>query len=280
MVVLTMGCSHSTGETPDSDSADLLVIVGDSALAMREVLAKIPSGMAPEDSAEMFHRIVERWMENMLLTELASENIEDLERINRLTDDYRRKLIIATYRSNLRDAHTGGKKIPADSISRYYERHKDELLLTRPVIKGLYVKLPSDTKRLSDIRRWMQTATSDAIDNLEQFGLTDAIEYSFFEDQWIDWEVIRRQIPYRFVDADEFVKRTVNFETEHRGMTYLIHISGFIPSGEQMPMEVAIPVIRQRMESDQGEIYEKKLINGLFRKAHDEGRLRYINYNR
>ncbi|MDE5653834.1 MAG: hypothetical protein K2I48_10315, partial [Muribaculaceae bacterium] len=138
---------------------------------------------------------------------------------------------------------------------------------------------PSDAERLADVRRWIMTATSDAIDNLEKYGLREAVEYSFFEDSWTPWSTIARQIPWRFGDADAFVSRNRNFETSYRGMTYLLHISAYLPTGEQMPREVAAPIIRERLETLRGDQFEQELIANIYQQALKEGRLRFIGYN-
>lgn len=259
------------GEAPD-ETPEAVVEVGDSVLTVADVVRRIPHGMAPADSAELFNSIVDGWMEQMLLSDISRENIDDMAEIERMVAQYRKKLMVASYRRSLRASHRWS--VAEDSIRSYFKANSQSLILERPVMKGLYVKIPSDASRLADIRRWMMTATPDAIDNLERYGLTDAIEYSFFEDKWTDWDIIARQIPYRFDNPDAFVASEQNFETSYGGMTYLLHISSFLPSGEVMPYEVAAPLIAERLEVEAGQNYERQLIAGLYAKARKEGRLR------
>lgn len=271
------GCSKADSDAEAADSADVLVIVGDSALTLRDVEIRIPPGMTPEDSTLLFKSIVDGWLERMLLSDIGAANIDDMERINRLVEDYRKKLIVASYRRNLRESKSDG--ISDRDVEAYYRDNIGEMTLESPVVKGLYVKLPSDAERLADVRRWIMTATSDAIDNLEKYGLREAVEYSFFEDSWTPWSTIARQIPWRFGDADAFVSRNRNFETSYRGMTYLLHISAYLPTGEQMPREVAAPIIRERLETLRGDQFEQELIANIYQQALKEGRLRFIGYN-
>lgn len=271
------GCSRGDASGDMEDPQDVLVMVGDSALTMRDVQRRIPPGLSPEDSASLFRSIVDGWLERMLLSDIGAQNIDDMERIDRLVEDYRKKLIVSAYRRNLRESRSNG--VSDRDVDRYYDAHKDELTLESPVTKGLYVKIPADSERLSDVRRWMMTATSDAIDNLEQYGLKEAVEYSFFEDSWIPWTTIARQVPYHFGNADDFVSSHRDFETTYRGMTYLIHISRFLPSGEPMPREVADPIIRERLETLRGDQFEQELIANIYQQALKEGRLRFIGLN-
>ncbi|MDE6812198.1 MAG: hypothetical protein K2J15_07615, partial [Muribaculaceae bacterium] len=192
-------------------------------------------------------------------------------------EDYRKKLIIATYRRNLRSSHVD--EIEKKRIEEYYQANKDDLILEMPVIKGLYVKIPADADRIADIRRWMQTATPDAIDALEKYGLKDVIEYSFFQQHWTDWTTVSRQIPYNFGNADEFVVKHRNLITTHRGITYMLHISESLPSGSAMPREIADPIIMERLETLRGEALENEMLGNIYQQALKESKLKFINYN-
>lgn len=280
-ILLISGCSGGNSKS-EQDSIDImqdaLVAVGDSILTQREVEMRIPPGLAREDSAALFNSIVEGWLEQMLLTDIALQNIDDPEEIDKMVEDYRKRLIITRYRQKLRESRKTG--IAQKEIDRYYTENAEDMILDAPVVKGLYVKLPSDAQGLSDVRRWMLTATPDAIDNLEKYGLSDAIEYSFFEDKWTEFNTISRQIPYRFGNEDEFVARHKNFETSFRGFTYLLHISDYISSGEKMPREIADIHIREQLETMNDNDFDQKLISNIYQQAVKDGKLKYYRWKR
>lgn len=275
---LLCGCSGSEADTRISDSSNILVTVGDSSLTIQDVQTLIPQGISSEDSTAMFNSIVESWLEQMLLADLGERNIVDMERIDRLTADYRKKMIVAEYRRNMRDSQSDN--VSQGDIDSYFNSHREEMILEAPVIKGLYVKIPSDSGHLSYVRRRMMTATPEAVDNLEQYGLQDAIEYSFFDNHWTQWSVIATEIPYHFGDADQFIKDNKDFETTYRGITYILHISEYLPTGSEMPREIADPIIRQRLEALYGDKFEQRIISDLYRQAETEGKLRYGKWYR
>ena len=102
-------CASCGGnEVPEKTDDDILVSVGDSSLTLREVLADIPSGISPEDSTEMFHAIVDNWIRDLMLYGVAVKNVPDIDRIERLVNDYRNNLIIASY---LRQMEESGEHI-------------------------------------------------------------------------------------------------------------------------------------------------------------------------
>lgn len=275
VLLLLSACGKDSEERKTPADADAILTVGDSTLTMTDVVTRIPAGLEEEDSIAMHQAIVRNWLEQMLLSEIAVENIDDLDRIEKMVSEYRKRLIIESYRRKLRESRTSD--VATDSLREYYAAHREELVLDRPVVKGLFLKIPANAQRIGDIRRWMATATPSAIDNLERYGLNDAIKYSFFEDKWMDFQTIVEQIPYRFFDTDAFVEATPNFETTYGGITYILHISDFMKSGSEMPFEVAAPLIRETLQGQAGETYERKLLTSLYNRAVKSGKLKIEN---
>lgn len=278
MTLSLAGCHKGNDDGNTLDETDVLVMVGDSALRVQDVLQRMPGGLSEADSTAMFDAIVNAWVERLLLEDFGRENIDDMERIERLTAEYRARLIVESYRRTLRENRS--VKVVADSVKSYYAAHKEEFVLERPVVKGLFLKIPSDANNLTDIRRWMKSAKSEDIDRLEKSGLNEALQFSFFEDRWTDWQQISDNIPYRFYDANAFVESTKDFETEDRGSLYLLHITSYIPAGETMPEEVAYPIIEGLLDTRSAAEYEKSLLQSLGKKALKEGRLKLVSYPR
>ncbi len=255
---------------------EVLIEVADSALTMRDILAKIPSGLEEEDSVEMFRNLVDRWVKNMLLTDLARENENELERINSLAEDYRNSLIIERY---LRGKLEEVKSVSASDIDAYYEQNKDAMIVETPLIKGVYLKLSDSDSKLSDIRKWIVSGTPEDIDKIEKNGLRNASQYEYFLDRWIEWSKVSEQIPYRFFDADAFLTTTKDFETTYGGSVYLLHISEYLPSGSLMPKEYAASKIEDILMRERRSDYVQSLLKSLYRKGMKDGKLKIGKYD-
>lgn len=268
------GCDGKEGQTPAREN--ILVEAGDSALSVDDVLLRIPSGLAEEDSIEMFKTIVDRWVRNMMLGAIASENVPDMERIDRLVEDYRNNLIIERY---LRTKEEEAPAVSDADIMRYYEVNGDEMLLDQPLVKGIYLKIGEKEERLAEIRKWMKTATEASVDNIEKYGLRQASQYEYFGQCWLEWSVIAEQIPYRFFDADAFLSSTRDFETTYGGSVYLLHISEYLPTGSKMPFEYASVKIAGILANENRDRYRTALMNSIYTRAIREGRLKPGLYN-
>lgn len=270
-------CSHADKSAPEDD-ADVLLWVGDSALRVPDVLAKIPGGLSPADSTAMFDALVRAWVQRMLLDDFGREYIDDMERIDRLTEQYRSRLIAQSYRRQLRRSNQSA--VSDESIRKYYEANADSLFLDAPIIKGIYVKIPADAPELQMVKTWVAGASPSDIDNLERRGLDRALQYSFFEDRWVDFQDVAEKIPYRFPDPDSFVSSSRNFETEYGGNVYILHISSFLRSGQPIPFEYAKPLIADILESESADSYEKRLLSALWQQAVKKGRLKVKAYDK
>lgn len=268
-------CSRK--EQPSGTSEDILVTVGDSALRMSDVLLRIPPGLDPADSAALFSRIVNHWVDDRLLESLAIDNIDNMDRIDRLVADYRRKLIVQAYRRKVRQS--ASTQIDEGEVKKYFDSHQEDLILETPIVKGLYIKLPESSKRLPDVRKWAASARPEDIDAIEKSGLDDAVQYDYFGDRWVDFGSLMELIPYRFYDPDAFLSSSPDFETSYDGFVYILHVSSFIPAGQPMPYEYARAIIEERLGSDRIASYEQKLLDDIRRDARKKGVLTAPGYD-
>lgn len=274
-ISLFPGCS-SDKQTHQTDT-DILIQIGDSALRLQEVIMRIPVGLDPADSISLFNNIVDTWIQNLLLRDVAEANITDMSRIDAMVEEYRNQLIVSEYRRRIKEENVKG--VPEDSIRAYYKRFGDDMLLEHPLIKGIYIKLPEKAEKIQDVTAWMRSAKPADIDKIENEGLREAMQYDYFGDRWVDWQLIAEQIPYRISDPDAFVESNTFFTTTYNGAVYLLHIFDHINSGNKMPYDFASPLIQDMLNEKQRDSYEERLVNSLYRKALREGKLKKVTFD-
>lgn len=260
-VILT-GCSKKT-QTND-ESGERLVAVGDSVLYLDDVLRQIPSGLNPIDSISLINSIVENWLKGMIMKDIAASNIDNFDKINKLTEEYRNNLIIEQY---LKSKEEEIGDISDADIKSYHEIHKETLKLSYPLIKGIFIKISDSDESYQSIKKWIFNGDSPSIDNIERYGLKGAAQYELFKDHWIDWNEIANEIPYRFYDADAFLESTKNFETSYGGWTYLLHIYDYTPSGANIPEEYASKFISEILRKEKITLLRKNLLISLYKQG-------------
>ena len=258
--------------------ADVLVVAGNGRLTRSQLHAAMPAGLSAADSTTFARAYIREWIDGRLIADVAAEEV-DREEIERLVDEYRNSLIMAQYRRAMASKAGDGIFVD-DTLKAYYESHPDDFVLDRPLVKGIYLKVPDDTKNLATIRRLYKSENPDDIDRLEKAALGEAIHYDYFRDRWIDWEQIETRIPVDFSSSDmASLMSHKPVDVTSGGFVYLLSVSDCLPAGSPMPFEAAKPYIRERLLSLSRVEYDKRLRNELLNKALADGTVSFPGAN-
>ncbi len=267
-ILLGIGCKRK--EANSEPQKEILVQIGDSILYQSDVERQIPSGLNSEDSLSLFKSITERWIRNLIMTEIAASNIKDIEKINKLTEQYRNDLIVDAY---LKSKEEEIEDIPNSAIQAYYKANEQDMLAKSPLIRGIYLKIPENEDKISSIRKWLKDGSASSIDKLEKNGLTNAAQYDFFKNQWIEWSDVAEKIPYRFYDADAFLGTTKFFETTYEGWTYMLYIYDCTHTGDKLPKEYAIKRVKEILRNEKLQDLRENLLIDLYKKGINDKRI-------
>ncbi|MDE6297264.1 MAG: hypothetical protein K2L89_05400, partial [Muribaculaceae bacterium] len=176
-------------------------------------------------------------------------------------------------------ADNSQSEVAKKDVEEYYRVYGDSMILEQPILKGVFIRTSEKDPALDKIRKWIISESKSDIDELEKSGLREATGYEYFADRWVQWDNIAPQIPVRVEDADIFLKENKDIDITHAGITYLLHITDYIPSGSKMPKEFALVRINEYL-SDKGMAdYRRNLINSIYRKALKEGKLKKGSYD-
>lgn len=268
------GCAPESRPVADGD---ILMAMGDSVLTRIDVISSIPEGIAAEDSAALYHAIADRWVERMVLSDMAREKLPALPEIERMVEEYRSSLIVAEYLRMMTEGNVG--RIPESDIRKFYDANRSDMICEVPLVKGIYIKVPEGADHIADIRRCLRGATGDDIDELERRWSVQAVKYDYFADDWVDWTTVSGNIPYRFGDVSRFLTENRNFETAYNGSLHILRIIDWLPAGSVMPYDYARPRIASMLERNETATYRESLVKSLIKKAMSEGSLRSVTYD-
>jgi len=246
------------------DERDMLVKVGSATLTRQDLQKAMPFGLKPEDSTKFAKAFISGWIENEIIDDLAQSNIHDTREIDEMVADYRRQLIMREYRRRMFEQNDNTAP-SADEIKAYYDAHKNEMRTTEPLLKGVYIKVADSTPHLTDMRKWYRSEKADDIDRLDKTCADNAVNYDYFRDRWVEWSAIETRIPYDFgQNPDQFLHTHTYVDTSNGGMTYLLAVSGYLPSGSVKPLEIAEPEIKERLMAAHRMDYDRRLIKELY----------------
>lgn len=264
------GCTRSGDNT---FPADAVATVGNKAITRADIATVMPAGLSATDSATFAKAYVRAWIERHLVEQVAAEEV-DMKEIDRMTADYRSELIMAQYRRAMAGQADGF--FAEDSLKAYFDTHKGDFRLERPLIKGIYLKVPDDAPNLNTIRKLYKSARPDDIDRLEKAANSSAIHYDYFRDTWVDLEQIETRIPIDFTSAT-LAKVTGKhpIDVTSQGFVYLLSISDVLPAGSIMPFETARPLVQERLLALRRHAYDKKLMKDLYNQAVADGTVKF-----
>lgn len=269
IVILVAGCS---GSSVGKDDSPILARVGKAELTQADLTKALPIGLNSSDSATYASTYIRKWISGKLVSDIASNEIE-MDGIDRMVNDYRNRLIEMEYRRRMADAHAVSD-FPEDSLRNFYLANSSDFVLERPMLQGIYLKVPDNAPNLKLIRRLYRSDSQADIDRLEKEVLQSAIHYDYFRDKWVDWAQIETHIPYDFGSRpDAFLRGRDHFETSAGGFVYLLDITDVLPSGSVMPFENAKVLINERLAARERRIYDANLMSNLYDKSLSDGKI-------
>lgn len=260
----------------DNADAEALAVVGKSALTRTELSKAMPGGLTSADSTAFARAYIQRWVNARLIEQVAEDEV-DMAEIDRLTSEYRLSLIMSQYRRSMATQAAGD--FSEDSLRAYYEAHKADYRLERPLVRGVYLKVPDNAVNLAVLRRLYTSSKSADMDRLEKEAPKTAIHYDYFRDRWVDWEQIENRIPADISSGDVFLRSKRQLDVTNGGFIYLLHVSDYLPSGAPMPFEAAAPLIRERLLTLNRQIYDASLLKELYDRAVGDGTLTFPQGN-
>jgi len=271
LLAASVSCGNSGSDVaPGEEHA--LAVVGSQVLTESALKVDIPYGLSPDDSVKFVRAYVRQWIDARLVGEIASRNIGDMSRIDKMVEEYRNELMMWEY-SRLMYAERPEMGLDRDSLRGYYENNREDYRAISPVVRGIFMKIPADDRRLPNIRKWIMSKNSDDLDRLEQASMDESVEYEYFRDEWMPWALAARKFP---VDISGKLA-AIPASGEHRmeitrdSMVYMLAVSEFLPVGGVMPFELVEDMIVEQFRSAHRPEYERSLRQQLYEKGVSDG---------
>ncbi len=264
LACILTGCGKGHDAETAVDPEDIAVI-GSRHLTRSEVRNAVPAGVSEEDSVSLAKAYIRRWIDNELVYQVAAPEI-NTEEIDRMVEDYRRELITGRYRL-LMATRGDMEEFSEDSLRAYYDSHRADFRLERPLVKGIYLKLEDGASNLNILRRLYKSHRPVDMDRLENEAASAAIHYDDFRDRWVDWEQIENHIPMEFPVGNHSPLNGHPFECSVGGFTYLLQVDSTLQAGATMPYDAARPIIRERLLTSRRRMLDALMRNDLYNRA-------------
>lgn len=268
--MLCLACSPSydhKGKTP-------LVEVDGHFLYREDLLAVQPAGLQPDDSLLFADDYVRNWVEEVLLYGKAEENIPDNAEVERLVANYRKSLILHIYQQALIRQKLSAQ-VTEEEVEAYYRDNIHLFKVDRPLIKGLYIKVPLGSPHLSDVRRWYRSDSHDAVEHLEKYSLRNAVKYEYFYDKWVPAADVLGQLPEGGREAEPALAQKRPVELADTAYHYFLNVTGYRAVGEDEPYELARDHARDLLLNIRQVEFMRGVRDDLYRRAMENNEIIY-----
>jgi len=257
-------------------NSEALVKVGNNVLYRSVLEENIPNGLSREDSVIAAEHFIHSWISEILLYDIALKNLNEKESIDQLVENYRRSLLIYHYEEQLVNEKLSNE-IDEQSLSDYYNQNKDKLKLERPLVKGLFLKVPVTAPQLDEIRTWYKSATSASRENLDKYCLNNSATFNYFADTWTDFNDIINNFPKSQITGEDLKIQKKTVEKQDDNFFYFLNITDFLLAGDNAPYEYAKSSIREILVNQRKIDFLKKTEEDLYQRAIDKGEVQFYN---
>lgn len=263
-----------TDKAPRS-KGDVLVSVGQHSLTAFEVKKLIPKTLSSQDSLMMAESYVKKWVKNALIYDLANKHLEDeKEEIDRLVDAYRQSLMSHKYEEKLVEERLSAE-ISDKEISDYYEANKESFLLEEDIVKGLFLKVPSDAPGLSDLKKWCNSGGDELIEKIEKYSLQNAVIYDYFYDRWMSGEEIAENMPVKKSEFNRMLKTDKLIEVSDSAYCYLLKVKEVEFKGNRAPFDYASAQIKEILLSQRKSEFLRNFEEEIYNEAIRKGNVKF-----
>lgn len=272
--VVLCSCA-ACGHAPDHGGKTPLVEVDGHFLYREDLQMALPVGLSKDDSLLFADRYVHRWIEKNLLYAKAERNIADNVAIEQRVADYRRSLILHEYQQALIREKLG-EHVSEAEVEDYYHRHAELFKVERPLIKGLFIKVPLKAPQLGDVRRWYKSDSHEAVEHLEKYSLRNAVKYEYFYDKWRPVSEVFGWMPQREgAEAEKNLQRQRHIELQDSAFHYFLHVTDYRAVGEEEPYEIAYVHARKLLLNERQNAFLRQVGDDLYREAEENNEIKY-----
>ncbi len=204
-------------------------------LYLDEIEQVIPTELSIADSAEYAERYKKQWIIGNLMYQKAKENIGKSEDIEKLTEIYKRELIINKYQQQLILEKL--KQIPEDSLLSLYQQRKESLLLKSPLIKGIFIQVHAAAQGQDSLSTMLSEINDENLESIMRYCTANALKYDFCIDNWVPYSKLIENLPNKIESTDPALSRgTIVQQSEENN--YYLKVTGLCKAGEPSPYEL------------------------------------------
>lgn len=246
---------------------EVVAKVGNHKLYDNQLQSYIPTGVSPEDSASLATRYINAWAEDLLLLDMAEEQLSETDKdVSVELEEYRRTLLKYRY-EQLYINQRLDTLITDEEIQRYYLANQDRFRLERPLIKARYMIISADARSLKTLKQKMSSEDEMEVMEADSLGSYAAHKYADAADTWMDAITLAQELGTDYRTLIGSIKKQFAEVDDGSGNLRIAYIVEMVPDGKPAPVEYVTERIRDLILSNRKHKLEKNLEEDLLEDA-------------
>lgn len=246
---------------------EVVARVGTHTLHRSQLEAYIPSGVSQEDSARMARRYIEAWAQDLLLLDMAQEQLSASEKdVSEELEEYRRALLKYRYEQLYIDSRLD-TLITDEEIERYYNANAGRFRLERPLFKARYLVIPADAKSIKTLKAKMSSDEESEVMEADSLASTVAIKFVDSADTWMDAITLAQEMATDYRTLVASIKNQWVQLPDGAGNLRIAYITDLVPEGRTAPIDYCTESIRDLILSGRKHSLEVSLEKELLEDA-------------
>lgn len=272
LLLSNIACQRSSGADVGS-GLEPIVSVNDKVLYLSQLKQVMPIGLSSEDSVRIAETYISSWISDELVYEKARQNVDDSE-INQMVEDYRRNLILNTYEAHLlREMITNN--VSDMELEEYYKENTSQFKLEENIIKGLFLKVPTNSPQLANFQKWYKQGSEESVSNIEKATLQNVVGYDYFYNKWVDFNSVLDNIPMTILDQSQYLRSKKNVEYKDDSFVYLLNIKEYKLIGDVAPFDYIKNQIAEIVLEKKRKEFLQQIKKDLYDKAMKKDEIKF-----
>lgn len=251
---------------------EVVAEVGSEKLYRSDLDKILPKGLEAEDSTRMAMQYIATWASDLIYISIAEEQLSKTEKdVTKELEDYRKSLLKYRY-EQLYVNERLDTAVTDDQVQEYFEAHKDNFRLPRPVLKARYLSIFSDSPAKEQIKRRMSSDDINSLVEADSLAFSAAHRYTGWNDAWIDASVLAREFGMDYASMLALRKGSWIEVDGEDGLSRIAFVSDIVDEGRTAPMDYAAPTIKDMIISSRKQKLILTLEQDLLKDARDNGK--------
>jgi hypothetical protein len=251
--------------------------VGESLLFASDLSSIIPTEIDKKDSSVMANDYIEKWVKQELLIQKANENLTPKQKdVTRELREYRNSLIIYKYKNELIKQRMDTTVTEAQ-IEVFYNSNLDNFNLNKNIVKAIFIKIPNEVANPSLLKSLTANTSDEGLSELKEYCLQYAKGFDIFIDNWVDFEIVKNNIPQEIEDDIRFLSRNNQIELSDSNYYYLVEIQDYKLKNDLAPLKFVENNIKKLILNKRKIEFLKEVEDNIYTEGIRQNKFRIYN---